>query len=748
MKRSKQATRWAWLGLVIVLTGSLDLSNFSLGRDDAAGPKKDEKRSTLASAELIIRGPERAVVGQRFTVEVFILNSGSTPLKDLEFVARPNDNLTPVEKTGVERIASIAADDLHIVRLSYTPKKAGPGGVEFSLRANNGDKEEVGHVWPVGLPDPTARTEPAQGNTFVQFKIAALRDCLVGRPAIVLIQALNTETRPMAEKLDLVVSYASMSKNSQVISGPDALDPTGKFEGTAHMKRLAAVPALIATNPTRQTKVTLPILGAGEGKTLVVRLTPRRIGDLGIAITLANAKTPQTLATARLPVKFDSDAPITQLLPVRAGATVPTRLPQKLADVPEVALEDPAPKNTQPSEGFEHIAGLIETIHHANRTKRDAYVEALARHRSDVRGLPFRMGDDCRLSPQRGQQFLSELNALRSAMTAPNAMASHLPNPAGTPALEASTPARIAALVQVVGPEGAQLGQQMVKYLATIAHVDSTRALAKLAIFSEDAAVRTDAVAALAGRPEKEVNEILLSGMNYPWPAVAERAGEAIVKLKRSALLPQLADMLDRDDPRAPQLQEKDGKKTLVVRELVKINHLRNCLLCHSPASLEMTQAAIPGGLRGDLGADEKTGFGKRGGLIAGVNTLTAPVPLPGQQVPTPTPHGGYGRFSIPDTQVAIDVTYLRQDFSVKLPVADAQPWPEVQRFDFVVRAREVTEKEAQAYRDLLRPAKADDLSPYQSAALASLKQLTGKDAKPNAAAWRSLLAQSKPVEK
>ncbi len=47
-----------------------------------------------------------------------------------------------------------------------------------------------------------------------------------------------------------------------------------------------------------------------------------------------------------------------------------------------------------------------------------------------------------------------------------------------------------------------------------------------------------------------------------------------------------------------------------------------------------------------------------------------------------------------------------------------------MQRFDFLVRLREVTEKEAQAYRDLLRPTKADELSPYQRVAVDSLRQL------------------------
>src|SRR5439155_24051145 len=95
------------------------------------------------------------------------------------------------------------------------------------------------------------------------------------------------------------------------------------------------------SNPTRYTRVTLPVLEPGESQTLVVRLTPRRVGDLGIAITQATTGDAphQPLTTSRLPVKCDPAATFAQLLAARAQPTVPSHLPQKLADVPEVSLE-------------------------------------------------------------------------------------------------------------------------------------------------------------------------------------------------------------------------------------------------------------------------------------------------------------------------------------------------------------------------------------------------------------------------
>ena len=69
-------------------------------------------------------------------------------------------------------------------------------------------------------------------------------------------------------------------------------------------------------------------------------------------------------------------------------------------------------------------------------------------------------------------------------------------------------------------------------------------------------------------------------------------------------------------------------------------------------------------------------------------------------------------------------------------PVADANPWPEMQRFDYLARTRVLTEAEAAAF-----PApKAGTLSPYQRFTLAALRELTGRDTEPTPEAWRKLL--------
>ena len=63
-----------------------------------------------------------------------------------------------------------------------------------------------------------------------------------------------------------------------------------------------------------------------------------------------------------------------------------------------------------------------------------------------------------------------------------------------------------------------------------------------------------------------------------------------------------------------------------------------------------------------------------------------------------------------------------------------------MQRFDFLVRTRTVTEAEAAEYREKLDKRELGRPSPYQAAALVALRELTGKDAEPTAAAWRRVL--------
>jgi hypothetical protein len=217
------------------------------------------------------------------------------------------------------------------------------------------------------------------------------------------------------------------------------------------------------------------------------------------------------------------------------------------------------------------------------------------------------------------------------------------------------------------------------------------------------------AIQGLKDHAADDYQETLVRGFAYPLPVVAQRAADALVQLGCKDAVSDLVKVLERPDPRAPQAQTVDGKAATVVRELVRVNHHRNCLLCHAPANTE--------GVPRDV--------------------VTAPVPLPDVAFPT-GPRGGYGFFSSPDIFVRVDVTYLRQDFSMMMKVDDAKPWPEMQRFDFFVRTRIVTPAEAKTYAAQVAERGTPGSHIAAQRALRELSGLTPTDATP--AGWRKAL--------
>jgi hypothetical protein len=260
-------------------------------------------------------------------------------------------------------------------------------------------------------------------------------------------------------------------------------------------------------------------------------------------------------------------------------------------------------------------------------------------------------------------------------------------------------------------PATAKMRLGMVKYLASVSHVEATQALARLALFAPEEEIRKAAATALRVRRERDYTEVLLDGFRYPWPAVPNRAAEALVRLERKDLAGRLVDILGEPDPSAPVTKTVKGKPVSTVRELVRINHHRNCLLCHAPASPNQLDSDTP----------------------------VAAIPVPGESLPDPS-SGGYRRRDSPETLVRLDVTYLRQDFSLMQPVENAHPWPGMQRFDFLVRSRELSDDEAEEFKRLLAKRKPGTLPPHHKAALLALRKLTGKDAPPTVKAWRRLL--------
>jgi hypothetical protein len=467
-------------------------------------------------------------------------------------------------------------------------------------------------------------------------------------------------------------------------------------------------------------------------------------GGLGLMLCLAlppivqRAWAKRAIPEVRFTFNIDPKTPHKDLLPLppkqRAAAT--PVVTDDLSQVPEIFVQEPllgepGRKHFEKlsddektalfsrimsgqHKTMERTAHGIAKIKQLNQGQDDHFIRVLLAHRTDLQGLPFVLGAGCRMKEVERREFASAAFSVRACFGKdadafwrefPIACRRQDEDEKGMarPKPESLGP-RIAALTQILGGEPAAFQPRLVPYLAEQRHREASRALARLAIFSEDASVGQSALAALGKVDHKEYTEVIVEGLGYPWPAVARRAASAVAALKRLDLAAHLVDMLERPDPRAPTLGDINGKSTPVAREVVRINHHRSCVLCHPP-------------------------------WTEGTRELTGAVPIP--DLPLTTLSGGYRGFS-PDLLVRADVTFLRPDFSLLQKVPDADPWPERQRFDFLVRTRALRGAEATRLQEEL--AKAGQ--PYREAALAALRRLTGADAGSTPKAWRELLTK------
>src|SRR5581483_12095043 len=135
--------------------------------------------------------------------------------------------------------------------------------------------------------------------------------------------------------------------------------------------------------------------------------------------------------------------------------------------------------------------------------------------------------------------------------------------------------------------------------------------------------------------------------------------------------------------------------------EVVQVNHLRNCVLCHSPST-------------------------------ANSDLVRGTIPSPDQPLPT-----GIEYYQSPVRLfVRADITYLKQDFSVMQPVPNPDPWPAHQRFDYLVRERVLGAYEQKCLLNIKFPPSAQ-----RQAMLFALRELSGRDLGTKPEDWKVLLA-------
>jgi hypothetical protein len=398
----------------------------------------------------------------------------------------------------------------------------------------------------------------------------------------------------------------------------------------------------------------------------------------------------EAVPAARPLPPVDPTTPVASLLPTPPQTSKsPAYLGDDLSRVPELMIEA-TPKATT-DEWRSRKARMAAVALDLNRKEEDGFLKALLNSRPDLAGLPFVMGTACRTSGDRAKAFKEAAEAVRRNQGA--ALLARLPGPdAGEEKRQHFYQAHLAVVTQVVPVHGPQEQDELVRALSSVPRPEATRALASLAVFSAEEAVRAAALEALAVRREEGSTEVLVAGLRHPWPGVASNAASAIAKLKRKDLIPHLQAVLDAPDPRGPTTELVAGREEVVAHELVRVNHSHNCLLCHAPAERGTTPP----------------------------ETLVAEVPVPTE----PLPRGGYDQ-SESNLLVRVDVTYLRPDFSAMQAVTDwtAEAWLKKQRFDFLVRRRVLTTAEAADLR-----ARLARVSSYRDFAVLALRELTGPD--------------------
>ncbi len=211
-----------------------------------------------------------------------------------------------------------------------------------------------------------------------------------------------------------------------------------------------------------------------------------------------------------------SSGSISELLPahpsLRSKPAVWTN--EDLGKVPEATFGEPISKAQSEIKAMEETAFVLAKINQANRQKTDGFLHSLLADRTDLRGLPFLMGDQCRMreddakvfarcasllhqalaqakadtNPERSEDFWEAMGASFQLINVVNLKEAR--EVLGNANKEQINRALVAALMQILmpDPEKARLG--LAKFLATVPNVEATKALARLAIFSAEQSVR------------------------------------------------------------------------------------------------------------------------------------------------------------------------------------------------------------------------------------------------------------------
>ncbi len=322
---------------------------------------------------------------------------------------------------------------------------------------------------------------------------------------------------------------------------------------------------------------------------------------------------------------------------------------------------------------------------------REMYVGTIraAEGRADLAGLPFRTGPETPLGREKAMAMNDLSKQLREAIkTCPNTSVLYARLKGDREQKKWATDKSVPCIQQMLQAENGQVRRMACELLRGLDVPEATEALVKWAVFDTDAGNRAAAVDALRTRDKKDVSRLLMRYVRYPLPRAVEHAAEALVALNCQEAIPQLVaayDQPDSDSPFKIDLTDKFGGTYR--QEIVRVNHLQNCVMCHPP-SFQPTD------------------------LVRGA--------IPDPKRPLETQTSGYDRGN--DRRgdfIEADVTYLRQDFSVVQPVSNHGIWPERQRYDYFVSIRRENDEPGEA---------PTTTSPYRQAIRFAIKELSQHD--------------------
>lgn len=291
-------------------------------------------------------------------------------------------------------------------------------------------------------------------------------------------------------------------------------------------------------------------------------------------------------------------------------------------------------------------------------------LERLLAKSDELGDLPFQFGDACLSENKRADDLERCAGLIRPLLQSQSSQALD-PFLADRNFLD---PVWLPAFAQMLPAEPMIWRLALVDRLSNMPPVAAGRLLAERAVFDPSHLVRAAALRALRDRPVDEYGDVLLKAFRHPWPTAARHAATAVAELKLASLEGQLRPLLELPDPAAPIRRVVGGREQFAVPTLVRVNHLKNCLACHQRS------------------------VSREGRIVASAPSWDRPL------------NAYYGDRNS-SAFVRADVVYLRQDFSVRLPVPQpSSGWPREQRFDFFVSLRPVSDAEARDIVAAQRP--------------------------------------------